>query len=654
MNVEKISILVQRRPTVDQNEKYDQLPFTLIFQTKEIATDIVLRRKSLRPSKNAPTSSICRFVMMLSAVVFFLNAILLISELYKINYYPSSRLLRSLHSMELRELFQEEFATKSSGSAWLSQRFVSIKEMQSNLGDGNNTSDGLSTIRNFMSQKFSDDSETQISTLEFAYSSVEEMMSRSSRFPSIGQRLKLYMSNWYIPPCDDAARIGYQYSEAPELAIGSSTPLTQLLTLREISVQARNVSTKSIIQRMGFQARKQMLYRRQRIFRVNSNFDGSHTSGSFDMVHFLDRSSLSKCLHTYCLDTVDFLLASMDKVTSKMIPILYQFGDKHEAKLPIVFSNRTVLAGTWYPKIPVIQKMRRTIRPLELQTITDDSENSCYKAGKRLVPFLEEDSNEIRGIPRLEPIVSKLKTQRHYGPIFEVAEADVVPWEEKKNIGIFRGELTGRYPANLTIEEREKLSPEERCHLLDRCWFVYTHEASQWIDAKLATPISESRMIPRYMNRTSHNSTTQIELYSDPMSMNELLQYKALIMLEGNDVSSGLKWALFSNSVVLMPEPTMTSWAMEELLIPWVHYIPITLSKDIENNDIRTDAEEKVQWIMENDEKARDIAKAGKLWIADLVLHPSVRDEETRIFDEMSRRYASHFVPLSSARSVKM
>lgn len=52
----------------------------------------------------------------------------------------------------------------------------------------------------------------------------------------------------------------------------------------------------------------------------------------------------------------------------------------------------------------------------------------------------------------------------------------------------------------------------------------------------------------------------------------ELLRYKGAIMLEGNDVASGLKWALLSNSVVLMPPPTFTSFVLEELFVPWMHY----------------------------------------------------------------------------------
>jgi len=48
-----------------------------------------------------------------------------------------------------------------------------------------------------------------------------------------------------------------------------------------------------------------------------------------------------------------------------------------------------------------------------------------------------------------------------------------------------------------------------------------------------------------------------------------------LLSVEGNDVSTGLKWMLFSNSIVLMPSPTAITWALESHLIPWKHYIPV-------------------------------------------------------------------------------
>jgi len=50
-----------------------------------------------------------------------------------------------------------------------------------------------------------------------------------------------------------------------------------------------------------------------------------------------------------------------------------------------------------------------------------------------------------------------------------------------------------------------------------------------------------------------------------------MLKYKYLLSIEGNDVATGLKWMLYSNSVIF----TKATWAMEDLLLPFVHYIPI-------------------------------------------------------------------------------
>ncbi len=53
------------------------------------------------------------------------------------------------------------------------------------------------------------------------------------------------------------------------------------------------------------------------------------------------------------------------------------------------------------------------------------------------------------------------------------------------------------------------------------------------------------------------------------------LKYKFILALEGNDVSSNLKWIMSSNSVAVMPPPSMETWFMEGTLIPDYHYIAI-------------------------------------------------------------------------------
>ena len=75
---------------------------------------------------------------------------------------------------------------------------------------------------------------------------------------------------------------------------------------------------------------------------------------------------------------------------------------------------------------------------------------------------------------------------------------------------------------------------------------------------------------------------------------------------------------------------------MEELLQPYVHYVP--LRPDL------SDAEEQMQWIIENDHHAQFIAQMGKKWVHDLLFHEdSARDNEL-VNREILRRYQMHFV----------
>ena len=71
-------------------------------------------------------------------------------------------------------------------------------------------------------------------------------------------------------------------------------------------------------------------------------------------------------------------------------------------------------------------------------------------------------------------------------------------------------------------------------------------------------------------------------------SMKEMLLYRYLISVEGNDVATGLKWMLYSNSVVFMQPPTLETRFREGSVIPWLHYIP--LAEDF------TDLMEKIQF----------------------------------------------------------
>ncbi len=59
------------------------------------------------------------------------------------------------------------------------------------------------------------------------------------------------------------------------------------------------------------------------------------------------------------------------------------------------------------------------------------------------------------------------------------------------------------------------------------------------------------------------------------MSLEDHLKFKFILCLQGNDVATNLKWVMSSNSIAVMPKPTLETWFMEGSLVGGVHYIEI-------------------------------------------------------------------------------
>jgi Glycosyl transferase family 90 len=165
----------------------------------------------------------------------------------------------------------------------------------------------------------------------------------------------------------------------------------------------------------------------------------------------------------------------------------------------------------------------------------------------------------------------------------------------------------------------------DQCLAMPRCRLVYQYANSTLLDAKLT---SFHYGLPDTING--------VAIVGPKVGMKDLLKYKAIVFLEGNDVSSGVKWALYSQSIVLMPRPTVTSWAMEELLEPWVHYVPI--GEDL------SDVEEKIQWVLDHDLEAFEITKRATLWMYDLTLHPDAAVDDKAIYREILLRYRAQWM----------
>jgi hypothetical protein len=326
------------------------------------------------------------------------------------------------------------------------------------------------------------------------------------------------------------------------------------------------------------------------------------------------------------------------------IPIILQQGDSEQYKI----YSPTIDTEIYRPFVPVIKKFRYAMSSEELQRVTESSsqyeELDCSvqqeieqpSRTSRTVrisdPFMRDFAHDISTIPHhVQPIISILSNyERHFNPLNDVVAADR-PWNKKKNMAVYRGALTGTNrvttPPKMNANDKELLDIDY-CQEIPRCSLVFNYGQSDLIDAKLVASKTKDERIPAKLQN--------ITMYGNSMNFQQMLEYKAIIMLEGNDVSTGLKWSLYSNSVVLTPKPTCTSWAMEELLVPYVHYIPLY--------DNLTNVEEQVKWMIEHDKEAEQIAYNGKLWMMDLVYHTDVKKDTEEIIDETFRRYMKHFV----------
>jgi hypothetical protein len=168
-------------------------------------------------------------------------------------------------------------------------------------------------------------------------------------------------------------------------------------------------------------------------------------------------------------------------------------------------------------------------------------------------------------------ILLNLNTPRHWGGLDDVTNFDI-PFDKKNNKIIWRGTTTG----NKRVKFVEK----------------YQNHQNEDIDIKFSNLCQ---------NVIDNNYILSI------LSIKEQLQSKFLISIEGNDVATNLKWILYSNSVVIMPKPTICSWIMEDKLISGTHYIEI-------KSDY-SDLEEKYKWCLNNLEECKKVAEAGKKYI---------------------------------------
>lgn len=91
------------------------------------------------------------------------------------------------------------------------------------------------------------------------------------------------------------------------------------------------------------------------------------------------------------------------------------------------------------------------------------------------------------------------------------------------------------------------------------------------------------------------------------MSIRDQLRHKFVMTLQGNDVATNLKWVMSSNSIAVMPRPTIESWFMEGKLLPDVHYIEIKPDY--------SDLFDRLEYFLSRPAEAQEIIENAHRWV---------------------------------------
>ncbi|KAJ3006259.1 UNVERIFIED_CONTAM: F-actin-capping protein subunit alpha [Siphonaria sp. JEL0065] len=183
--------------------------------------------------------------------------------------------------------------------------------------------------------------------------------------------------------------------------------------------------------------------------------------------------------------------------------------------------------------------------------------------------------------------------------------ADSVPWESKTIVLFWRGSTTGgRYEegSQWRLFHRTRLLewekgfarrfPESVCDAgkMNDCEGKETH-GKVLVDIGINMPANaEDDFVKKYIHK--------MYWYKSYLSFQDTLKMKYLLVVDGNTWPGRLQWYLGTNSVVLY-NGIFVDYFMAKL-VPWTHYVPV--ERDF------SDLEEKILWLQQNDDKAKQIS----------------------------------------------
>ena len=256
---------------------------------------------------------------------------------------------------------------------------------------------------------------------------------RGERFPSVDERVRLYMSTWYLPPCSK-----------PDLSFhrnnSDSTPT--IFIQEKARSQPLSISCEP---------------RRDAVFSIHSK-------------------TLAKCvgvrslpLLSYCNDLFDdFWDFSFDSNP----PVLVLAGDiRSEKAMPKADIHST----------PVLAKHRKAASIEAVHNATHTKNPSDCTDQRNHLYFDHSNKNDYDVPIPFPPIIWKLNTKRHFGKHLDIVRHTKILWQDKIPKAIWRGDPTG-YGRNRVMQNGIHF-PEATCNAMPRCLFVKKHVGSHVLDA---------------------------------------------------------------------------------------------------------------------------------------------------------------------------
>lgn len=174
-------------------------------------------------------------------------------------------------------------------------------------------------------------------------------------------------------------------------------------------------------------------------------------------------------------------------------------------------------------------------------------------------------------------------------------------WQNKINKLMWRGKT--RPPSEFSRREKLKAISQSHTDLMD---VKYTGGGGETYET-LAIEFS----LDNYLNKKDQ------------------INYKILLNLDGYTCTyPGLLWRLLSNSATIKQNSNNIQWFYSALK-PWVHYIPI-------KNDLR-DLVEKVNWIRNNDLKAKEIADNSTKFVKENLMLEDIDSYIVKLLNEYAK-----------------